>query len=89
MCKIKDSFSLFLLLWPHLEVESRLHQAKAFQLVFCAVEDYAQCLALFSPTNKVQGDIRAVAAVRRVLLSVSICVALGECVAHQYPGVCV
>lgn len=47
ICKIKDSFSLFLLLLPYLEVESessanvpalsRLHQVKTFKLVFCAV----------------------------------------------------
>lgn len=66
-----------------------LQQVKALKLIFCVVEYYAQYLALFSPTNKVLGDITAAAAVRRVLLSVSICVALSECSAHQCPGVCV
>lgn len=90
-------WSLFLPLLPNLEVEpqgsantpalSRLHQVKASKLFFCAVEGYAQCLALFSPTNKVQGDIMAAAAARRISLSASICAALGEWVEHQHPGV--
>lgn len=99
MRKIKISFSLSFLLLPDLEVEPqgsanapalcRLQRVKALKLIFCAVEDYAQYLALFSPTSKVLGDIMAAAAVRRALLSVSICVALGECTAHQCPGVSV
>ena len=56
-----------------------------FKLVFSGAEDYAQCLALFSPTNKVQRDIMA-AAVRRFILSVSVFVACGKWVACPYTG---